>query len=154
MSPMKMKDYPKNWRAISYRIRFERAQGKCEQCGAPHDHTIVRSFKDPALYLVKIGDRWHDTLNGITFDSLEAVPSEFKFTDPIRCLLTVHHIGVPKEDGSPGDPRDKMDCRDENLIALCQLCHLRADAPLHAESRARYMARKKAQRPPQLRRGK
>jgi 5-methylcytosine-specific restriction endonuclease McrA len=26
--------YPKNWKAISERIRFERAQNKCEFCGA------------------------------------------------------------------------------------------------------------------------
>lgn len=42
-----------------------------------------------------------------------------------RVILTVHHIGVARPDGSPGDYKDKMDCRDENLIALCQDCHLR-----------------------------
>lgn len=35
--------YPKNWKAISERIRFERAQNKCEFCGAtnyePHPIT-------------------------------------------------------------------------------------------------------------------
>jgi len=32
--------YPKDWKAISYRIRFERAEGRCEcdgRCGRPHD---------------------------------------------------------------------------------------------------------------------
>jgi 5-methylcytosine-specific restriction endonuclease McrA len=47
--------------------------------------------------------------------------------------LSVHHIGTPRADGSAGDPRDKSDCRDENLIALCQSCHLNADRPLHLE---------------------
>ena len=28
--------YPSNWREISFRIRFERAQGRCEWCGAEH----------------------------------------------------------------------------------------------------------------------
>lgn len=28
--------YPKDWRAISQRIRFVRAAGKCEWCGAKH----------------------------------------------------------------------------------------------------------------------
>ncbi len=39
-----MKDlYPKDWPAISKRIRFERAGGRCEDCGAvngePHPET-------------------------------------------------------------------------------------------------------------------
>ena len=42
-----MKDlYPKNWPAISKRIRFERAGNKCEECGAenyrPHPETGSR----------------------------------------------------------------------------------------------------------------
>lgn len=28
--------YPSDWRMISYRIRFERAHGMCERCGAVH----------------------------------------------------------------------------------------------------------------------
>jgi 5-methylcytosine-specific restriction endonuclease McrA len=28
--------YPKDWKQISYRIRFERAGGLCEVCGAAH----------------------------------------------------------------------------------------------------------------------
>jgi hypothetical protein len=28
--------YPPDWKEISKRIRFERAGGKCEQCGAEH----------------------------------------------------------------------------------------------------------------------
>ncbi len=28
--------YPKDWPALSRRIRFERAQGRCEWCGAVH----------------------------------------------------------------------------------------------------------------------
>ena len=31
-----MSRYPHNWRSISQRIRFERAGGKCEHCGAVH----------------------------------------------------------------------------------------------------------------------
>lgn len=28
--------YPENWKEISARIRFERARGRCEKCGATH----------------------------------------------------------------------------------------------------------------------
>ena len=46
-------------------------------------------------------------------------------------ILTVHHIGVDRTHPyAPGDPHDKLDCRDENLIVLCQKDHLAADAEI------------------------
>lgn len=39
MSPIRPENrdrYPKDWKAISHRIRFERAGGKCEWCPAVH----------------------------------------------------------------------------------------------------------------------
>lgn len=42
-------------------------------------------------------------------------------------ILSVHHIGVDKPDGSPGSPHDKADCRPENLVCLCARCHLAAE---------------------------
>ena len=51
-----------------------------------------------------------------------------------RVVITVHHAGVPYPDGSPGNPHDKMDCRPENLIALCQRCHWIADLPIHLKN--------------------
>ena len=44
--------------------------------------------------------------------------------DTHKNTLTVHHI-----DHNPGN------CSDDNLIALCAPCHLRADAKHHAETR-------------------
>jgi len=37
--------YPADWKAISHRIRFERAQGRCEWCGAENGkpHPITHS---------------------------------------------------------------------------------------------------------------
>lgn len=87
--PMNRSDYPADWEAISKRIRFERAGGRCEACGAVH------------------GQR-HPVTGTIV-------------------ILHAHHIGVDKPDGTPGSPTDKSDCRDENLQALCQRCHLEAD---------------------------
>lgn len=31
--------YPKNWRSISFRIRFDEAKGICQECGARHGET-------------------------------------------------------------------------------------------------------------------
>lgn len=47
--------------------------------------------------------------------------------DTHRRTLTVHHINHTPED-----------CREENLIALCAGCHLRADAKHHAETRRKH----------------
>ena len=43
-------------------------------------------------------------------------------------VLTTAHLGIPKEDGTPGNKNDTMDCRLENLKAMCQRCHLTFDA--------------------------
>jgi len=60
-----------------------------------------------------------------------------------KVMLTVHHIGIEKPDGTPGDRDDKMDCREENLAALCQRCHLAADFDMHQAKAARTRTVKK-----------
>lgn len=123
--------YPSDWKAISHRIRFVRAGGRCEQCGVKHNAFIIRE-PDTANY-------WYDPDElfgmGLFLDSkfqpvnYEDMPDGFDDWKRTRVILTVHHIGVDKEDGTPGSTHDKMDCRDKNLIALCQRCHLAADRP-------------------------
>lgn len=85
--------YPPDWKAISRRIRFERAGNRCEWCGAENyqAHPVTGS----------------------------------------KVVLTVAHLGVFYADGTPGDKRDKSDCRDDNLAALCQRCHLNFDRVDH-----------------------
>lgn len=56
--------------------------------------------------------------------------------DTHRRTMSVHHMGAPKDDGSPGDPHDKMDVRPINLRALCSKCHLARDLPLHMQNAA------------------
>jgi hypothetical protein len=51
--------------------------------------------------------------------------------DTHKRTMSVHHLGVDKPDGTPGDMHDKQDCRTENLLALCSGCHLRRDLPGH-----------------------
>lgn len=50
-------------------------------------------------------------------------------------VLTVHHKGAAHADGRPGDPDDKMDNRRENLAALCQRCHLKAEQDIRRAKR-------------------
>jgi len=77
--------YPKDWKQISHRIRFERAGGRCEWCFAINyePHPITGS----------------------------------------KVVLTVAHLDHTPEN-----------CNDENLVALCQRCHLRYDAKHHANT--------------------
>lgn len=141
--PMKRELYPDDWEAISLRIRTERAGNKCEQCGVPNGRGIVRSTVKPSRYIlfdeVELFYTWPD---GQAIRMSE-IPDEFDLWKETRVVLTVHHIGVDKPDGSPGSPHDKMDCRDENLIALCQRCHLLADMPDHVIKRRATMKQRR-----------
>lgn len=141
--PMNRSLYPDDWEAISLRIRTERAQGKCEQCGVPNGRSIVRSNIKPSRYIL-----FDETAFAFTFPDgepirMSEIPDEFDLWKETRVVLTVHHIGVDKPDGSPGSPHDKMDCREENLIALCQRCHLLADLPYNIEKRSATMKQRR-----------
>ncbi len=81
--PMQRHLYPKDWKAISLRIR-ERAGWRCELCGIA-----------------------------------QGAPT--KSGGPV--VLTVMHLN-----------HTPADCRDENLKAACQACHIGYDAAHHAEN--------------------
>lgn len=106
--PVDITRYPDDWPAISERIRFKRARGRCEctgECGDDH------AGRCAAI---------HDAPHPITG----------------RCvILTTAHLGTDHPDGTPGDKHDKMDCREENLKAMCQRCHLRCDIEEHKATR-------------------
>lgn len=127
MMAMDKSRYPSNWDAISHRIRYERAGGKCEWCGAPDRAHIKRLKANPAQWEVTTAD----------------FPGDATWYRASRVVLTVHHIGIPHEDGTPGDPHDKMDVREANLAALCNRCHLYADLPIHIENARKTRLRKK-----------
>lgn len=63
--------------------------------------------------------------------------------DTHRRTMSAHHVGAPKDDGSPGDSHDKMDVRDCNLLALCAKCHLARDLPIHMQHAAETRRRKR-----------
>src|SRR5262245_11789477 len=123
MSPMNRRDYPADWPLISERIR-ERAGHKCEWCGVPNHKLILRG-KD-ARYV------WYDSAQDCHFTPdgrpirMDELPDDFIESKYIRVVLTVAHLN-----------HDPADCRSENLVALCQRCHLRYAAKHHAETRRR-----------------
>lgn len=105
------KRYPKNWKDISHRIRFERARGRCEctgECGIDHAEEL-----DPMGF-------------GRPIHRCTAKHHE---KHPITCskvVLTVAHLDHIPEN-----------CADDNLKAMCQRCHLRYDADHHKKNSAR-----------------
>lgn len=118
--------YPENWLTeIRPRI-LERAGHKCELCGIDNKALGARD---------KAG-KWHSerSINNMNSDYGMSLFGE-EFPKIIQVVLTVAHIDNP----------DPMDCRDENLKALCQLCHNRLDAPMRAKNAKRTRAAKKKQ---------
>ena len=90
--------YPANWDATSRRIRFGRANNRCEctgQCGHAHEGGRCAALNHQA--------------HPITGS---------------RVVLTVAHLDQTPENSS-----------DDNLLAMCQLCHNRLDGPYRAERR-------------------
>lgn len=131
--PMQRDRYPADWEEISRRIRFERAQGKCEWCGVVNGAVGARD----------VYGKWHDErsinhMNGTDGDMLFET-----FPKMIRIALTVAHLGTAHADGTPGNKHDKMDVRPENLAALCQRCHLNYDRDEHMANAAKTRLRKK-----------
>lgn len=59
-----------------------------------------------------------------------------------KVVLTVAHLGTPLPDGTPVSKYDTMDCRPENLAALCQRCHLRYDLHDHIRNAKRTRLRR------------
>lgn len=105
--------YPADWKAISWRIRNERAQGRCEcegECGSKgHTWWLRLATWDPSIPDGRCPNR-----NGGL--------SEFTGS---RVVLTVAHLDHTPEN-----------CDDDNLKAMCQACHLAYDAEHHAQTRA------------------
>jgi hypothetical protein len=111
--------YPPNWRELSDRVRFDRADGKCQRCGRPHLVRLRclpdgRWFDEPAA-------TWRNHRGRLARwpDLVEA--TQVRLT---RVVLATAHL-----DGDPTNNRLK------NLRALCQRCHLLHDRPYHVAQR-------------------
>ena len=115
--PMDRSTYPKDWPAISRRVREEAGQ-KCQRCGVANGAFVVRA-----------GDRV-DVLDG---RSAEIAAREGKKVT--RIVLTVAHTG-PNKHG-------KHDL--SSLEALCQRCHLREDLDDHVRHAAETRRRRRVE---------
>jgi 5-methylcytosine-specific restriction endonuclease McrA len=105
--PCYYKQYAENWRWLSKQTISD-AGNKCELCFAPNGELI---YRDPD--------------SGHPWDLAENLQNhEYKNKKLTRIVLTVHHIDGIKKNNSK-----------QNLIALCQKCHLRLDLERHMKNR-------------------
>jgi hypothetical protein len=107
--PINYKNYPENWRWLSRQI-IKDADNKCELCYAPNGVKVLRG---------------RSRLEQLPWYPYHSEYSEKGFRC-VKIVLTVHHI-----DG------DKKNSTKQNLIALCQRCHLRLDLEKHIKNRKR-----------------
>jgi len=123
--------YPKDWRAISKRIR-ERDGQHCKWCKAPNGKTIARGVgSDAGTYMLENGDVHRDD-TGRRLGCARG--SEYEAGSYPRIVLTVAHLDH--------DPTHNYE---SNLAALCQKCHLAHDRDQHtANARATRRGRKAA----------
>ena len=104
--PCNYKEYPENWKWLSKQIISD-AGNRCELCYAPNHELIVRK-KD----------------SGYPWQLAENVGDGGDYPKLTKVILTVHHIDS-----------DKNNSKKQNLIALCQRCHLRLDLQKHMKNR-------------------
>lgn len=140
--PMQKERYPKDWKNISLRIR-ERDGQKCKFCGVPNHALILRrpATAEYILYDSNLDVHIDQAGEWIRTSALPDWTGDIeKYTEVV---LTVAHLGAPHSDGTPGNKHDKMDCREENLAALCQRCHLLEDMGEHIANRKKTLRQKR-----------
>ena len=104
--------YPLNWSELSRWVRFERAGGRCQDCGRPH-LVHVRCLPDGAR-----STRPHGRGATGAAVPLLARPDRRRAYPPDRVVLAAAHL-----DSNPAHNRLA------NLRGLCQRCHMLHDRP-------------------------
>jgi hypothetical protein len=83
----------------------------------------------------------------------EGVLTDFADFNFHTCIVPQYHTGTQIPYYTPGDKHDKLDCRPENLAAMCQRCHLYYDLPDHMRKAAETRRlRKEGKIPPKKKR--
>lgn len=120
--PINYNDYPSNWKSEIRPAILARANNQCEWCKVPNGALIHRHGKGK--------DDWE-----LYPEGMEAEAWSLDGKKATKIVLTIAHIHNP----------DKMDCREENLAALCQKCHLQHDMSHHQANRRKTLEERKKQ---------
>lgn len=117
--PIDYKDYPENWKTEIRPDILKRASDCCENCGAKNHKWVWYHPSLNYIFSQDVADamRWYGVHEGNEHEQ----PSE-----GYMVCLTISHTN-----------HDITDNSYENLMALCQTCHLRHDASYHAMNRVR-----------------
>lgn len=111
--------YPADWADISRRIRFGRAGGQCEctgQCGTRGAaRACLTEDEAEAAYAGRQG-----SVPWPRCQAVQGYPSRSGW----KVILTTAHL-----DDTPEN------CADDNLLAMCQGCHLSYDIRIHVANR-------------------
>jgi len=111
--------YPDNWHSeIRPRI-LARAGNRCEWCGL--ENGAVGARTQDGSFLPMHGVSYAEAKQMEQDDPGDAEPEQ----RIIKIVLTIAHHPDP----------DPQNCADDNLVALCQRCHNRLDAPMRAANR-------------------
>src|ERR1700712_2340406 len=111
--------YPPNWSELSRLVRFERAGGRCQDCGRPH-LVRVRCLPD---------GRWFDETTR-TWRNRRGRPARWPdLIDAGHLRLTRVVLAAAHLDSNPANNRLA------NLRGLCQRCHMLHDRPFHLAQR-------------------
>jgi hypothetical protein len=118
--------YPPDWPAISRRIRFGRAGGRCEACGRPHGRLIYAlpdgRWLDPADIALTDPLTWRDGHGApVPWAPVAELMASMRV---VRVVLTCAHRAHDPTLNDDGD-----------LAAWCGRCHLIHDAAHHAAQR-------------------
>jgi len=128
--PCDYSKYPTSWKTeIRPRI-LARAGNKCERCGIDNGREGWR-LKSGNFYTVE------DIAGGYMPSDDENELEKALKRPPFKIVLTIAHIDNP----------DPMDCRDENLQALCQRCHNKLDGPMRRANAQQTINSKKGIQP-------
>jgi len=113
--------YPKDWPAISRRIR-DRAGQKCEKCQAPNGQLIMRGITDDGTHVWRLQSDGSFS-DGYCAETGKEVPYSddysAEYNRAVKVVLTVAHLDHQPEN-----------CADDNLKAWCQRCHNIYDMPM------------------------
>lgn len=129
--PCDYKNYPPDWKTeIRPRI-LKRAEGRCERCGVLN---LAIGERDPDGSFIYAGGNlfWDDMQYRTSYQTakqaLDAERDAWEISGregkkPIMIVLTIAHLD-----------HDTANNADDNLLALCQRCHLHHDREHHMQN--------------------